>query len=71
MIKRIATLDPDYEGLGLDVITQDGPISCRTDMPHGVIMTVDGKTYQISSSALAEIGRFWLSAAVHCGQDIA
>jgi hypothetical protein len=67
---RLAYVDTALQGLGLDVTTDKGVISARTVTPHGVLLIVDGVEYEITSNALAEIGRFWLAAAVHCGEPI-
>jgi hypothetical protein len=63
-------VDTAFQGLGLDVTTQQGNISARTMAPHGVVLIVDGKRYEITANALAEIGRFFGAAALHCGEDI-
>lgn len=68
---RMAYVDTGTQGLGLDIRTAAGDeIIVRTFPPHGVVLLADGKEYEITANALAEIGRFWLAAAVHCGEDI-
>jgi len=63
-------VDTAWQGLGLTVSTAEGRIECQTDAPHGVVLIVGGVRYGITANALAEIGRFFGAAALHCGQDI-
>lgn len=76
---RTAIIDTGTQGLGIDVISQgQGKLEGRTHAPYGVALELqggvqvrDGKVrFEITADALAEVGRFFLAAAVHCGQDI-
>jgi len=67
---RIAYVDTGLQGLGLDVTTDQGTITARTVPPHGVVLEAGGVQHEITANALAEIGRFWLAAALHCGESI-
>lgn len=67
---RMAYVDTSTSGMGLDVTTLQGPISARTYPPHGVIVSMGGKDHEVTANALAEMGRFFLAAAVHCGEPI-
>jgi len=76
---RLTTIDTAHQGLGIDVVSSgQGKLTGRTETPYGVELVLDGAwvrsdgsaSFQITADALAELGRFFLAAAVHCGQDI-
>lgn len=67
---RMAYVDTDVTGGGLDVKTPEGTMMARRVDPHGVVLVVGQEERSIEARHLAEIGRFFLAAAMKLGQDI-
>jgi hypothetical protein len=67
---RVCYVDTDRTGGGIEVTGAEGTLRIRREDPHGVIMLFNGQQLSITKNALADIGKFFLAAAIKLGEDI-
>ena len=67
---RLAYVDTAHTGDWLEVKGAEGVLRADRVDPHGVIVQLGGKQLSITANALAEMGRYFLAAAVKLGQDL-
>jgi len=67
---RICYVDTATTGGALEVTGPEGVLRAKREDPHGVVVLLGQQQLSITPNALADIGKFFLAAAIHLGQDI-
>lgn len=67
---RICYVDTASTGGTMEVPGAEGVLRAERHDPHGVVVKLDPPQLSIPAGSLADVGRFFLAAAVALGQDI-
>jgi hypothetical protein len=67
---RVAYFSTSNTGANMTISAPEGTISFQRVDPHGVLVTIDGKTFSVSAGALPYVGRYFLAAAAMLGVNV-